>query len=236
MERAATACNCLPLVRVYKLSMPAYPDGVHVRPTIVCAAAIEGGTLADAVIGVGKAAAAMHTTRLLLTARPPWLLLIGVCGAYPESGLEVGALCLVGEDLLADEGVAVPGGFIGLAQLGLGEVGPFIADPVRTRSAAELLAAPVLRGATVSTCSGDDAHSRALAARSGAQVETMEGAAVLQVCRALAVPVVQLRCVSNRTGDRDRAGWDLRGAIDRLHAAVHTLGRVYGWEGLSCLP
>jgi futalosine hydrolase len=214
--------------------MPAYADDVHGRPRIVCAAAIEGGTLADAVIGVGKAAAAMRTTQLLLAERPTWLLLIGVCGAYPESGLEVGALCLVGEDLLADEGVALPGGgFMGLAEMGLGEIGPFIADPARTRSAAALLAVPVLRGATVSTCSGDDAHSRALAGRSGAQVETMEGAAVLQVCRALAVPVVQLRCVSNRTGDRERAGWDLRGAIDRLHTGVLALGRAYGWEGMS---
>lgn len=204
------------------------------RPTIVCAAAIEGGPLADAVIGVGKAAAAMHTTRLLLTRRPDWLLLIGVCGAYPESGLDVGALCLVGEDLLADEGVALPdGGFLGLEAMGLGEVGPFLADATRSRAAARLLAAPVVRGATVSTCSGDDARSCALAARSGAQVETMEGAAVLQVCRAFEVPVVQLRCVSNRTGDRARAGWDLRGAIDRLQAAVRTLASTQGWERLS---
>ncbi len=207
---------------------------MQVRPRIVCAAAIEGGTLADAVIGVGKAAAAMHTTRLLLTRRPDWLLLIGVCGAYPESGLEVGALCLIGEDLLADEGVALPdGGFLGLATMGLGEVGPFLADAIRSQAVARSLAAPVLRGATVSTCSGNDERSRALAARSGAQVETMEGAAVLQVCRAFDVPVVQLRCVSNRTGDRARAGWDLHGAIDRLHAAVRTLAATHGWEGLA---
>ena len=220
-------------MRVYKLSSVAYSRRVQGRPRIVCAAAIEGGALADAVLGVGKAAAAMRTTQLLLAERPPWLLLIGVCGAYPESGLEVGALCLVGEDLLADEGVALPGGgFLGLAEMGLGEIGPFVADAARTRVAARLLAAPVLRGATVSTCSGDDERSRALATRSGAQVETMEGAAVLQVCRALAVPAVQLRCVSNRTGDRARAGWDLHGAIDRLHAAVRTLARTQGWEDL----
>jgi len=207
---------------------------VQGRPKIVCPAAIEGGALADAVIGVGKAAAAMRTTQLLLAERPAWLLLIGVCGAYPESGLEVGGLCLVGEDLLADEGVALADdGFMDLGARGLVEVGPFAADPARTREVARVLAAPVLRGATVSTCSGEDGRSRALAARSGAQVETMEGAAVLQVCRALAVPAVQLRCVSNRTGERARAGWDLRGAIDRLHAGLRALARAQGWEGLT---
>ena len=80
-----------------------YVCGVQDRPCIVCAAAIESGGLADAIVGVGKAAAAMHTTRLLLARRPAWLLVIGVCGAYAGSGLEVGALCVVGEDCLADE-------------------------------------------------------------------------------------------------------------------------------------
>jgi futalosine hydrolase len=203
---------------------------VEARPCIVCAAPIEAGELADAVIGVGKAAAAMHTTELLLRARPPWLLLIGVCGAYADSGLDVGALCLVGEDSLADEGVALADGeFLALATMGLGATGPFTADHPRTQAAASRLAAPIVRGATVSACSGNDALAQALARRSGAQVETMEGAAVLQVCQHLGVPAVQLRCVSNRTGERSRGGWDLRGAVDRLHAGVRVLAGA--WEG-----
>jgi futalosine hydrolase len=205
----------------------------EVRPLIVCAARLEGLGLADAVLGVGKAAAAMRTTELLLTARPAWLLLVGVCGVYPapggEPGLSVGDLCLVGDDRLADEGVALPGGeFQGMAAMGLGDAGPFAADPVRTAALAQQLGIPVVAGATVSTCSGRDDLARAVAARSGAQVETMEGAAVLQVCRHLGVPAVQLRCVSNRTGDRTAAGWDLQGALLGLGAAVRTLAA--GWE------
>ncbi len=206
---------------------------MQVRPCIVCAAAIESGGLADAIVGVGKAAAALHTTRLLLAARPAWVLLIGVCGAYAGSGLAVGELCLVAEDRLADEGVAVNGGFLELATMGLGDTGPFAADPVRTAEAARRLAAPIVRGATVSTCSGRDDLALALAGRSGAQVETMEGAAVLLVGRELGVPVVQLRCVSNRCGERSRGGWDLRGAVDRLHAGVRALARAYAWEGIE---
>ncbi len=207
---------------------------MQARPCIVCAAPLEGEGLADAIVGVGKVASAMHTTQLLLTRRPPWLLLIGVCGAYPASGLEVGALCLVSDEVLADEGVALAdGGFTDLATMGLGAQGPFHADPARTRALATVLGAPVVRGATVSTCSGTDELARTLARRSGAMIETMEGAAVFQVCAHLGVPVVQLRCVSNRTGDRSRGGWDLRGAVERLHAGVRALGRVNQWGGLS---
>ena len=204
------------------------------RPCIVCAAQLESGGLADAIIGVGKTAAALHTTRLLLTRRPAWVLLIGVCGAYAGSGLAVGGLCLVADDRLADEGVALrEGGFLALAELGLGDTGPFAADPLRTAEAARRLGAPIVRGATVSTCSGSDELAAALAGRSGAQVETMEGAAVLQVCRELGVPAVQLRCVSNLCGERARGGWDLEGAVAQLHASVRALAKAYGWEGIQ---
>ena len=185
--------------------------------------------MTDAIVGVGKAAAAMYTTELLLRARPPWVLLIGVCGAYPGAGLDVGALCLVDEDSLADEGVALADEeFLPLATLGLGDTGPFATDRPRTQAAASRLGVPIVRGATVSACSGHDALARALAARTGAQIETMEGAAVLQVCQHLGVPVVQLRCVSNRTGARERGGWDLRRAVDRLHAGVRALASMWG--------
>ncbi len=204
------------------------------RPCIVCAAELESGGLADAIVGVGKAAAAIHMTRLLLTRRPAWVLLIGVCGAYAGAGLAVGELCLVVEDRLADEGVALrEGGFLPLAELGLGDTGPFAADPQRTADAARWLRARVVRGATVSSCSGSDELAAALAERSGAQVETMEGAAVLQACRELRVPVVQLRCVSNRCGERARGGWDLHAAVAQLHRGVRALAEAYGWAGVQ---
>ncbi|MBL9099679.1 MAG: futalosine hydrolase [Myxococcales bacterium] len=199
------------------------------RPSIVCAAAVEGGGLCDAVIGVGKAAASLRTCELLLKSRPPWLLLVGVCGAYP-GGPAVGELCVVGEDRLADEGVELAGGaFMGIAGMGLGDEGPFRGDVERSRAIAARLGCGIVAGATVSACSGCDERSRALAGRSGAQVETMEGAAVLLVCQHLGVPAVQLRCVSNRTGERAAAGWDLRGAVERLQAALRGLKEDYRW-------
>jgi futalosine hydrolase len=205
------------------------------HPLIVCAAAIEGRGVADAVLGVGKTAAAMRATELLIKYRPAWLLLIGVCGAYqasaPQTSLAVGDLCVVGEDRLADEGVALADGFQGIARMGLGDEGPFRSDLARAQTIASRLGIPIVSGATVSTCSGCDDLATALARRSGAQVETMEGAAVLQVCHHLKVPAVQLRCVSNRTGDRARAGWDLPRAVERLAEAVRTLANDWAPKG-----
>lgn len=218
----------------------AYLRAVQMPPLIVSAAPVEGRGVTDTFLGVGKAAAAMRTTELLVHAPPAWLLLIGVCGAYPSRdggpGLVVGDLCVVGEDRLADEGVGLAGGdFRGIAALGLGEEGPFKADPTWAPAIADRLGIPVVAGATVSTCSGSDELSRVLAERTGAQVETMEGAAVMMVCRHLGVPAVQLRAVSNRSGERTTAGWDLEGAVGLLHAAVRELSTAFGWNGRDWL-
>lgn len=204
----------------------------------VYAAPVEGDglrqVLGEAVqlrrIGTGKAAAAMGLTRVLSETPSRQVVAFGLCGAYPAehgpgaSALAVGDLCVVGQDVLADEGVRDERGFRDLAALGLGDCGPFEADAALTRRLAAVLeGVPVVRGATVSTCSGTDELSLALGRRTGAQVETMEGAVIGLVCRHFGARWTQLRCVSNRTGNRSASGWDLRGSIARLHDAVRRL-------------
>ena len=202
------------------------------------AAGAEGDAVAERVpealrLGVGKAAAAAAMAeRLCRDPRPDLVCLFGVCGAYPEAegSPPVGGLCLVGDDQLADEGLQSEDGFADLNQMNLGSVGPFAMAEEQTRQVAEWLeGVPILRGATVSTCSGTEARSRDLQQRTGAHVETMEGAAVALVCRQHDVPLVQLRCVSNRTGNRAGAGMDLPTATSRLQRAVLTLVER-GWR------
>ncbi|MGE3172564.1 MAG: futalosine hydrolase [Planctomycetota bacterium] len=197
----------------------------------VYAAGVEGDALAalGAVrLGVGKAAAAAALARELAARRPPGVLLFGVCGAFavrhrPGTQLRVGDVVVVGGDRFGDEGVATEQGFVGIDDLGLGAVGPFAADRDATARVAAALGAPVVDGCTVSTCSGSEAAALAVHARTGAAVETMEGAAVALCCAAAGVPLVQLRAVANYTGDRARGAWDLPGAAAAVQAAVRDL-------------
>lgn len=202
------------------------------RPLYVYAAPKEGepwaGDPRTLQLGVGKVAATLALARRVLEPRPAAVVLFGVAGAY-AGGPAIGQACLVTEDWLADEGVEAPGGFLSLEQLGLGTRGPFAADAALTDELDARLggALPRVVGATVSTCSGTDALAAARRrACPGVAVESMEGAAVGAVCTALGIPWAQLRVVSNRTGDRDRGGWDLPGALARLHEAVGTLLRA----------
>lgn len=189
----------------------AVPEGVRVQAEV-----------ADALCtGVGKTSAAMALAPRLVSDLPDFVLLFGICGAYRRSGLDVGDLCLVAEDGFGDEGVQTPDGFEDLGHLRLAEVGPWASDAELIRQVVLRIGnVPLVRGTTVSTCSGTDAAADTMWARTGAEVETMEGAAIAQVCSAHQVPWVQLRCVSNFTGDREQAGWDLRGACDKVQEAV----------------
>lgn len=181
-------------------------------------------------LGVGKIAAAISLTAALTERSLDAVLLIGVCGAYPDrhlrsgiASLQVHDLCVVGSEVIADDGVVTPDGYLDLAQLQLGEIGPMASDAKLSRTIAALLGCPIVAGATVSTGAGTDALSHAYAQRSGAQVESMEGGAVAAVCRRFGVRFAQLRAVSNRTGDRQLGGWDLDGALARLRIAVEQL-------------
>lgn len=201
---------------------------------VAYAASVEGAAihdqLPDAVrLGVGKASAAATLAAELAGRKgrlPDAVLLFGVCGAYAEHGsafdpLDVGDLCLVGSDQLADDGVADERGFQNLGKLALGEIGPFLMDDKLSAEAAERLGGlPIVPGATVSTASGTDDRALELMLRTGAQVESMEGAAVALVCSRYAVPCVQLRCVSNLCCDRQRARFDVPGATARVQRAA----------------
>lgn len=181
-------------------------------------------------VGVGKIAATMNLTAALAKSKPDAVLLAGVCGAYPQRHLraqlrelDVGSLALVGTEVSSDDGVLTPEGFIDLAKLELGDNGAIESDGDLTTKVAEPLDCPVVAGATVSTAAGTDPLSQAHALRSGAQVETMEGAAIAAVCRRFEVPFVELRAVSNRTGDRERGAWDLDGATAKLAEGLSKL-------------
>ena len=195
--------------------------------------AVAWGPRAHACIGVGKTAAAIGLGRALAKGDVTSVIAIGVAGAHRPVPVELPALtvgerCLVGTDVLADEGVRHPDGFTDLVALGLGSIGPWPADAALLALANAVLGARVVPAATVSTCSGTDALALETATRSGAAIETMEGAAIAAVCAAYEVPWIQLRVVSNMTGDRDRAGWDLARALDELGRSIGELFAA-GW-------
>jgi futalosine hydrolase len=167
--------------------------------------------LAILATGVGSVNAAHSVTLAIARQRPDAIVVCGVGGAYPDSGLDVGDVVCAEVECYGDLGAASPSGFIDMKTLGF----PVIAASPPLYNDLPLQLFPTDRRAkfvTVNTCTGTDAAARALAARTAGAVENMEGAAVAHVAHLHGVPVGEVRGISNLVTNRDTSAWRLKDA------------------------
>jgi len=170
-------------------------------------------------MGVGPVNAA-HAVTLAIARNPPTQIVVcGVGGAYPSSGLKVGDVACADQEIYGDLGADSPSGFLDMKALGFAIVDgtpplfnelPMQVFPLQQR----------VRFVTVSTCTGIDAVARAIESRTGGSVENMEGAAVAHVANLHGVPVGEVRGISNIVTNRDTKTWRLRDAADAAQKAV----------------
>jgi futalosine hydrolase len=175
-----------------------------------------------AVTGCGPAAAAAGLALALLAGRPDRIVGIGVAGAYPSSPFAPPQVVRVDSDSFIDLGAQTPDGFLDLWSLGIPEPGS------KSRYASPTFEPfahlPSARGATCSSCTGTLATQREREA-TGAQVESMEGAAWALVADRCSIPFHQIRAISNIAGPRDRSSWKMREALAALSSTLESLAR-----------
>lgn len=176
-------------------------------------------TIALVRTGVGVVNAAHALTMLLARDRANTIVVCGVGGAYPGSGLEVGDVVCAETECYGDLGATSPEGFLDMEALGF----PVIDGEIPLYNVLPMQAFPAPRRArfvTQSSCTGTDDHARALEARTGGAVENMEGAAIAHVAHLHGVPVGELRGISNMVGKRDKSTWRLRDAATAAQEAL----------------
>jgi futalosine hydrolase len=175
------------------------------------------------VAGIGRTNAAAATAEALTEARAtgaPFAAVIstGIAGALPGSNLALGTVVVADACIYAEEGIALPEGQGDMRVLGF-PLGDFEGNRVPVDGA--LLVAfralgPACEIATVATCSGTDAAALSVRTRTGAMAEAMEGAAVVHAARRVGVPAIEIRSISNTTGDRATQRWDISAAFAAL--------------------
>lgn len=187
--------------------------------------------------GMGKTNSAQSLTALLESRHPRAIVGFGVAGAYADSGLTVGGLALASAESYADEGVETPDGWISTRGIGIpllarsGEeplFNDFPVDPRLLHSATNALSRAGLAWregpfATVSCCSGTSERGAAIASRTSAICETMEGAAYAHVAALYGVPFLGVRGISNMVENRDPARWKLQEAAETAAAALTSI-------------
>ncbi|MFI5934925.1 futalosine hydrolase [Actinoplanes sp. NPDC051494] len=217
------------------------PEAEAVRAGLAQAAEPAAGHVHVAAVGVGPAAAAAGTARLLALAEArgvPYTAVIsaGIAGGFIGRA-QVGATVLAARTIAADLGAETPGpaetaepttktGFIPIEELGFGS-SVIVADPALLAALSSALPHAVVGDVlTLATVTGTTATAAALQARfPDAAAEAMEGYGVACAAQAAGLPFAELRTISNPIGPRDRASWRLREAFSALtHAAAQACG------------
>ena len=166
--------------------------------------------------GVGAVNAAYALTRFLDREQVNGIVVCGIGGAYPGSGLAVGSVVCAESECYGDLGASSPDGFLDMQALGFPvipgvyNVLPMQLFPVARRA----------RFVTMNTCTGTDDAAQAIEARTGGGVESMEGAAIAHVAALAGIPVGEIRGISNLVGNRDRSAWRLKEAAAAAQEAL----------------
>lgn len=178
--------------------------------------------------GVGPVNAAHAVTLAITQSKPRAIIVCGVGGAYPASGLQLGDVVSASLEIYGDLGANSPVGFLDMKALGF----PVVAGSTPLFNEIPLQLFPTERRVpfvTVSTCTGTRPAAVALQSRTSGAVENMEGAAIAHVAHLHGVPIGELRGISNMVTDRDTSTWKLKdAAVAAQEALMRWLDRTVG--------
>jgi futalosine hydrolase len=139
-------------------------------------------------------------------------------GLYP-----LGSVVQVERDCFGDLGIEENGRFSTLFEAGLAKSDekPYTDGWLVNRTdLLHQLSLPKVQAVTVNKVSDSPLQRQQLLDGFAPHVESMEGAAFHYACLRYGLPFVQLRGISNAVGERDKAKWDIKAAVDNLAAAV----------------
>ena len=184
------------------------------------------------VLGVGLLEFATNLSVLLsrFAAEGPFthVVLVGICGAYPGRGLNVGNVVRVDSEVVGDLGVVESdGSFTPWHKVCATSANGFV-----PQTSAQVYESSLLRGVpawlsnlkpvaglSVNCCTGTASMAKERVENFNVDVESMEGAACFSICHAFGVPCYEIRAVSNFATTRDKSTWRITDALAALRAA-----------------
>ncbi len=198
---------------------------------------IEGRSIIFTHCGVGKVNAAHSATVIFEKYDVDALILFGIGGAYPDSGLNIGDIAVAKSENYGEEGVMTKDGWSPMEFTGFPllrkEKEYYNNFPLDTKLAQIAVKTSKDCGfgtkhgnfVTVSQCSGTRESGEIIRRRFGGLCENMEGAAVAHICAMYGVPMVEVRGISNIIEDRDIKRWNIDRAALNCNKVIMELVR-----------
>ena len=175
------------------------------------------------ITGVGPVATTYKLSKSLLANTPDYAIQAGVAGSF-EKELELGSTVCVKDEILGDLGAEEKNGFQDVFDLGLmieNEI-PFTGKVLRNPLIEELnrLDLRLVKSIGINEITTSKQRIDVLIKKYNPAIESMEGAAFHYVCLQEKVRFLQLRGISNFVGERNKARWKIKLAIQNLNSSL----------------
>lgn len=174
------------------------------------------------ITGVGCPAAMFHLTKRLHQIDYDLVIQAGIAGSFTNS-LNLGDTVLVKQDCFSDIGISEKGKFYTVFEKDLGDQNAFPYNKGWLDNNGEWIDSFFLQkvnAITINTITDDKEYISEQVSKFGPQIESMEGAAFHYVCLQENIPFIQLRSISNYVGERDKANWKIKEAIENLNSEL----------------
>ena len=166
------------------------------------------------ITGAGKTNACLTAARVFQQFAPRSALLMGICGAYQNSSLNIGDVVCITKDYFVDECVFDGKTITTLAEKHM----PLCHENCATFEKTHFLKA--VSSNSVSFIAATDYISNLYTTKTGAQTENMEGAAFGTACAKYNIKAYQIRAVSNFCGDAEKQKWNITKAATNLKTSI----------------
>jgi futalosine hydrolase len=175
------------------------------------------------ITGVGILNSCFNLTKSMINNKFDLVIQAGVAGSFNKS-LNSKSIVIVKDELLGDCGVLENNHWLDLFDMGLEENNNGIWFEKKLSNPYQQLINRFnyqkVTGITVNQVSTNPILIDALIKKYNPDIESMEGAVFHYVCLKEQIPFIQMRAISNIVGDRNKANWKMKEAIEILNSEL----------------
>lgn len=186
------------------------------------------------ITGIGLTATTYSLTKQIQLKRPELVIQAGVGGGLDKK-LPLGSVVVVGQETIADQSVIELNRLKTLFDLELlpHDQYPFnkgwLINPYR--GMLKKTGLRIVKSVSVNEITTTEERIRFYKRKFGAEIESMEGAALHYVCLMEKIPFLQLRSTSNYIGERNKKNWNMSASIENLNQAlIHILEKASSFK------
>ena len=174
------------------------------------------------ITGVGVPATMYYLQNKLQQKTYDLVIQAGIAGTFHQN-IELGEVVLVKQDTFADIGMEEQGNFKTIFDAGFADKDAFPFSNGWLVNSNNHFQHSILRqvdAITVNKVSDSMLQKQQAILHFSPAIESMEGAALHFVCLQENIPFIQIRCVSNTVGERDKSRWKIKEAIEHLNKEI----------------